>query len=102
MNNKNDVLGSRLKKLRIESGLSQKNLGIQAGIDEFVSSSRINRYEQAVHIPDYSIVQKLAEVLNAPAAYFYADDDDIAKLLLLYHRSNQKRKKSILSAATNT
>ncbi|MFC0349857.1 helix-turn-helix domain-containing protein [Undibacterium danionis] len=96
MNNGNEIFALRLKSLRQESGLSQKILGIKAGIDEFVSSTRINRYEQAVHTADYTIVQKIAEVLNAPTAYFYSDDDDVAQLLLQYHRSTAKKKKEIL------
>lgn len=39
----------RLKQIRLERGLSQKELGKLAGIDEFVASTRINRYEQGIH-----------------------------------------------------
>jgi transcriptional regulator with XRE-family HTH domain len=64
MSNGNEIFGMRLKTLRLASGLSQKQLGIQSGIDEFVASTRINRYEQAVHRADYSIAQRLADTLN--------------------------------------
>ena len=93
----NIVFSSRLKALRLEHKLSQKQLGIKAGIDEFVASTRINRYEQAVHTPDYSIVQMLAAVLNVPVAYFYTEQDDIAELLVLYFRMNKEERQEILT-----
>jgi len=96
MSRGNIVFSARLKGLRLASRLSQKQLGIDAGIDEFVASTRINRYEQGVHAPDYSIVEKLAAVLKAPVAYFYAEEDDVAELLLLYHRVPKKDKKEVL------
>lgn len=58
----NDIFCRRLKQARLASGLSQKRLGIAAGIDEFVASTRINRYEKGVHEPNTEIVQKLSEV----------------------------------------
>lgn len=39
-----DIFSKRLKDARQLHGLSQKGLGIAAGIDEFVASARINRY----------------------------------------------------------
>lgn len=97
----NDIFGARLKVLRIEYGLSQKNLGILAGIDQFVASTRINRYEQAVHSPDYTIVRRLGDVLNAPTAYFYADEDEIAELLLMFHRTSKKGKCDMLKSVVS-
>ena len=77
--------GARLKQARLNAGLSQKMLGIEAGIDAFVASTRINRYELGIHRPDLLTVRKLAKVLNVPVAYFFADeDDDIAELLFRY------------------
>ncbi|WP_422846568.1 helix-turn-helix domain-containing protein [Acidovorax sp. M2(2025)] len=81
--------GARLKQARLNAGLSQKMLGIEAGIDAFVASTRINRYELGIHRPDLLTVRKLAKVLDVPVAFFFADeDDDIAELLLLYKKAN--------------
>lgn len=96
MSNGNEIFGKRLKTLRLESGLSQKQLGIQSGIDEFVASTRINRYEQAVHRADYSIAQRLAITLNAPVAYFYSDDEKMAAMLLAYFRSPSKTRSDVI------
>ncbi len=92
----NVLFGRRLRELRATTGLSQKQLGIQAGIDQFVASARINRYEQAVHQADFSIAEHLAEVLDAPTAYFYTAENDLAELMLIYHRSTVKKKKEML------
>lgn len=87
--------GARLKAARLSAGLSQKSLGIEAGIDEFVASARINRYELGVHRPDLLTVRKLANVLDVPVAYFFADNDEMAKLLLHYQRAKSTVRKEV-------
>ncbi len=88
--------GARLKQARLNAGLSQKALGIEAGIDAFVASTRINRYELGVHRPDLLTVRKLAQVLGVPVAFFYADeDDDIAELLLRYGQAKASVRKEV-------
>ena len=96
MENGNELFAKRLKTLRNAEGFSQKQLGISAGIDEFVASARINRYEQAVHRADFTITNKIAECLNAPTSYFFTQDENIAELLLMYHRTSTKNKKTIV------
>ena len=71
----------RLKEARINAGLSQKELGIRAGIDEFSASPRINQYEKGKHVPDYSTLERLGEVLGAPVAYFYCEDSVLAEIV---------------------
>jgi len=88
--------GARLKQARLSAGLSQKALGIEAGIDEFVASTRINRYELGIHRPDLLTVRNLAQALSVPVAFFYADEDDeIAELLLLYARAKAGVRKEV-------
>lgn len=98
-NHYNDIFCRRLKQARLASGLSQKSLGIAAGIDEFVASTRINRYEKGVHEPGTEIVQKLAEVLRVPLAYFYAEDDDLAELMLVFLQMNRHEREDLLNYA---
>jgi len=75
------VFSRRLREAREAYGVSQRNLGIEAGLDDFVASTRINRYETGVHQPDLQTLQRLAAVLDLPVAYFYAEDDDLARLI---------------------
>ena len=74
-------ISKRIKELRTEADLSQKKLGILAGIDEFSASARVNQYEKEKHVPDYSTIQRFSKVLKVPACYFYAEDDDIAYMI---------------------
>lgn len=73
--------GVRLKQARLAAGLSQKQLGVLAGIDESVASTRVNRYELGVHTPNLLIAQALAQVLRVPSAFFYTAEDDLAEFL---------------------
>ncbi len=60
-------LCKRLKEARKAAKLSQKQLGIAAGTDEFSASARMNHYEKGRHTPDYSMLKRIAKVLNLPA-----------------------------------
>ncbi|WP_345863024.1 helix-turn-helix transcriptional regulator [Shewanella algae] len=72
----------RLKQVRQQVGLSQRKLGIEAGMDPSVSSARMNQYEKGVHQPDFSMVHALSKVLKVPTAFFYCVEDDLAELIL--------------------
>ena len=75
-------VGARLREARLAKGISQKGLGIKAGIDEFSASARINQYERGKHVPDFSIARRLAKALGVPVTYLYADDDNLAELIV--------------------
>lgn len=84
MSKSKQIWGERLKQARLAAGLSQKQLGIEAGIDPFVASTRINRYEVGVHEPDYLTARNLAKALKVSVAFLYAAEDDVADLLFRY------------------
>lgn len=93
----------RLREARHAAGMSQRQLGVAAGLDEGVASTRINRYEVGVHRPDYGIAVQLARALNVPVAYLYCDDDLMAQVLLALYRaplSLQQRVLELLQEAT--
>ena len=77
-------VSKRLKEARLAAGLSQKQLGIASGIDEFSSSARMNQYEVGKHVPDFTTLTNIAKVLKVPLAYFYAVDDDLAEMIKLF------------------
>lgn len=102
MSDADEQWGARLKQARLAAGLSQKMLGIEAGIDAFVASTRINRYELGIHKPDLLTVRNLAQVLKVPMAFFYADtDDDVAELLLKYRHVNEEERRQIQQILTS-
>lgn len=96
------VCQKRLKEARLARGLSQKQLGIEAGLDEFVASTRLNRYEVGVHAPDYPMSVRLAKVLDVPVAYLYCDSDELAKLLLLFHSAPKQLRRQALTVLSAT
>ena len=76
------VFAKRLREARAALDISQRELGIRAGIDEFVASARINQYERAKHEPDFATAERLADVLGVPTPYLYTRDDALAVLIL--------------------
>ena len=91
-------VGKRLRAARTAKGISQKQLGILAGIDEFSASPRINQYERDKHVPDFLTAQRLAKALSVPATYLYADDDGLAELILMYSSATNANKNNILES----
>ena len=74
-----------MKEAREAAGLSQKSLGITAGIDEFSASARMDQYETGKHTPDFVTLKQIAKVLKVPTAYFYAEEDDLAEMISKFH-----------------
>ena len=99
---KNSPLSKRLKEARLAAGLSQKALGIAAGIDEFSASARINHYEKERHLPDYYTLERIASVLKVPVAYFYAESDELAKWIQLFMQAKKGLRTIILKELENS
>lgn len=95
--NYREIFCKRLKASRLARGLSQRNLGVLAGIDEFAASARINRYELGIHEMDIQTAQHLACVLNVPVAYFYTEDEQLAEMILLFSRSSSQLQEDVLA-----
>lgn len=96
-----DIFCKRLKEARLAAGLSQKKLGIAAGIDEFVASTRINRYEKGVHEADIHTAQKLAQTLNVPLAYFYVENDHLATIVMNFDKLSEEDIENIIANIKN-
>jgi transcriptional regulator with XRE-family HTH domain len=90
------VLAARLKEARLAVGISQRELGIQAGMDPSVASPRINQYERGKHAPDTNTLSKLGQALGMPVAYFFAEDDDLAVLIANFHKLTSAARKRLL------
>ncbi|QNU16389.1 helix-turn-helix transcriptional regulator [Thermomonas sp. XSG] len=90
------VFARRLTQARELAGLSQKQLGILAGLDPAVASPRINQYERGKHEPQFKTAKQLANVLGVPEAFLYTEDELLAKLLLKWNTLTIRQKKNIL------
>jgi transcriptional regulator with XRE-family HTH domain len=89
------IVAMRLKQARLRIGISQKQLGLRAGIDEFSSSARINQYERGKHMPDLHTLTRLAEVLRVPVAYFYAQDAELAEFIEQFSSLTKTERKKL-------
>ncbi len=63
-------LGKKIKNLRREKNLTQRQLGQQIGIHE----KNIGAYEKEISIPSSDILKKLSQVLEVTADYLLNDD----------------------------
>ncbi len=79
--------------------LTQVELGVRAGIDEFSASARVNQYERGKHSPDFGTATRLAAVLRVPAAFFYAQNDDLADLIVRYSNLKARQKREVVEFA---
>lgn len=90
------IFQHRLKTARERLQLSQKELGIRAGLDPFVASTRINRYELGVHQPDMATAERLAAALSVPTAYLFAGDERLARVILAFEQLSAPEKERLL------
>lgn len=100
---KNEIKNcKRLKEAHKAVKLSQKSLGISAGMDEFSASARMNHYELGRHTPDYQTLNCIAKMLKLPVAYFYADMDELAELIKQFSNLKKTDKIAILRHIAKT
>lgn len=90
------TLSKRLKEARLQAGLSQEELGLRIGLEPASASTRMNRNELAKRVPDIELVERIAETLGLPAAYFYAVRDDEAELMRRFSALSAKGKKRVM------
>lgn len=94
-------IAGRLKKARLKKSVSQRRLGILAGIDASSASARINQYERGVHVPDYQTAYRLASCLDVPVTYFYAETESLAELVLQFSKLKKREQAALLAQIKN-
>ena len=67
--------------------------------DKANGSVRINRYEQEVNRADMDAAAALAQALDVPLAYLFAEEDDQAELLLAFARLTKSERSTLLGQA---
>ena len=93
------VVAKRLKQARLRAGISQKELGIRAGIDLFAASARINQYERGKHVPDVGTAARLCKVLGVPAPFLYAQDDALADWIVIFEKVSPSIRRALARKA---
>lgn len=91
------VFASRLRAVRAVFGVSQADLGARVGIPEEVASTRVNRYERAVHSPDLATAEKLAEELGIPLPALLSRDDGMAVLIAGFAALPKAKRQEVLT-----
>ncbi len=77
-------------------GISQRQLGVLAGIDAFAASSRINQYEQGKHAPDFGTATRLAAILGVPVPYLFSTDDELAGVIREFAALPEEKRKKLI------
>ena len=96
------MVAKRLREARTAAGLSQRELGVRAGMDPSVASPRINQYERGKHLPDPLMLERLGAVLNRPLPFFYATDEDLAFLIAAFHHARPPQRRRWLAEVRKT
>ncbi len=88
------LFGRRLRQARLQTDISQKQLGLKIGLDDGVASARMNQYEVGSHSPKFTTAVKIAEALNVPTSFFFEDNEEIAELVINFAKLNSRDRKS--------
>ena len=86
----------RLYQARTAKGISQRQLGIQLGMEPSSASSRMNHYEKGRHSPDFQTLERIAKELGVPVSFFFCESDVVAELVCLIDRLSKKEQKALL------
>jgi transcriptional regulator with XRE-family HTH domain len=89
-------LPHRLKQARKAKGISQKQLGIQLGMEPGTASARMNHYEKGKHTPDYATLKAMADELGVPVAYFFCESESTAELLCLLEKMSEEEREELV------
>lgn len=95
------VFTERLKKARNKMKISQKDLGINIGIDPSSASGRMNHYEKGRHMPDFETLQKMAKELNVPVNYFFCESEESATLACMIDGLDESAKCELIEVIKN-
>jgi transcriptional regulator with XRE-family HTH domain len=63
------LLGQNIRRLRMEAGLSQTQLGGLADLN----TGRVSDYERGVYAASVDIIERIADALGVPVAELFAD-----------------------------
>jgi transcriptional regulator with XRE-family HTH domain len=95
-NDAKTIFSKRLKEARLDRKLTQEALGVAIGLDESAANTRISRYENGIHAVEPNTAERLAQALDLPLAYFYADTDKMAEVIKNFALLSVEQQQSLL------
>lgn len=63
--------GKKIKRIRLLRGLTQKELGIAAGLHPYTADTRISQYEIDDRVPKKELLEKIAIALGVSVLSYY-------------------------------
>ena len=96
------IFARRLKEARLRTGLSQRQLGINAGSEPSDASTSRNQYERDKHWPDLQIITHIANALQVPLPYLFCEDEELAIFILKFPALSKRRIKRLLADIPRT
>lgn len=93
------VLGRRLRKARLAKKWTLAQLGERLFGAEDASNTvapRISRWERGMHKPDLDTIERLAKLLDMPAAYFVAKSNVVAEAILLLSQVSPAQQRKVV------
>lgn len=91
------TFGRRLREARLSKGLTQAALGAVLGLEEEnTAAPRISRYERGDRMPDNESMEKLAEALDLPVAYFHAVSEPMAEAILVMSQLSPEKQEELV------
>lgn len=91
-----DTFGQRLQEARERVGCSQRGLGVRMGLPPKQASVYVNRWERQGKQPSWEAIDKMAQVLAVPPAFFLADNTLLAEVILLAGTKDRERLQALL------
>lgn len=89
------MFANKLKKLRIESGLTQAQLAQKVGI----GASTVGMYESNIRKPSFEVLLKLAIFFNVSIDYLISDekdDENLRNISHLFESLNKQQKQQVV------
>lgn len=98
----NTPIPQRLREARDAMGISQRQLGINIGLELTVVSSRMNQYEKGTRVPDFGTLERIADSLKVPVVFFYCKSDKMAELVkAFYNLTDEEQEKTLEAIRSN-
>ena len=89
------MFANKLKKLRIERGLTQAQLAQKVGI----GASTVGMYEGNIRKPSFEVLLKLAIFFNVSTDYLISDekdDENLRNISHLFESLNKQQKQQVV------
>lgn len=94
----NSPIPKRIKEARVAKKIPQRQLGLRVGFELTVASSRMNQYEKGKRVPDFGTLEKIAEELGVPVAYFFCSSDKMAELVKFFGNMPEPEQEKLLAS----